>query len=92
MKVMLTTLLFLSMQATLSNAHTYSYGDDRFKIQKVVMDQEILINDLIKIYHVFEGERMIAGKFEVKESLSEKKSYLNGLRSKLEQSKIQVRF
>jgi hypothetical protein len=71
---------------------TLSFEDD-LRVEKVVMMDQILINDLINLYNELdtEGDRMIAGKFESKKKI-EKKSYLDDLRTKLDGSKNLERF
>lgn len=83
------TLSNLSFSETLS----LSYKDN-FKINQVIVLDAILIDDLLKIYGNldFDGQRMIAGKFESTLSKSNKKSYIDNLRLKLEKSKGTMRF
>ncbi len=90
MKVALIITSILLSSAAFSMEGSLSYNDS-MKVKKVVMMDEILINDLIKLHNDFdfEGDRMVAGKFEGKPS---KKSYLDGLRDKLLNSKGPTRF
>jgi hypothetical protein len=54
--------------------------------QKIVYTEEILLESILFIqgHLYFEGERMLAGNFEAKKKTPVKKSYFDGLRSKLE--------
>jgi hypothetical protein len=86
-------LMFLSMiltsQVLASHEITHlSYNDD-IKVEKVVMNDAILLNDLMKLHsdYDFDALRMIAGKFETGSKKSKKNSYLDELRTKLEGSK-----
>jgi hypothetical protein len=90
MKVALIILSMLLSSAAFSMEGSLSFNDN-MEVKKVVMMDEILINDLIKLYndYDFEGERMVAGEFEKKAS---KKTYLDGLRDKLLNSKGPTRF
>ncbi len=90
MKVTLIILSMLFSSAALSTEGTISYNDN-MEVKKVVLMDEILINDLIKLHNNFdfEGVRMVAGKFETKQT---KKTYLDGLRDKLLNSKGPTRF
>lgn len=65
--------------------------NDKMEVKKVVIMDEILINELIKLYkgYDFEDERMVAGEFEKK---ALKKSYLDGLRDKFLNNKGPSRF
>ena len=92
MKIALLTLsLLLSTHALAESSSIALSYNDTIQVKTVKMD-EILINDLIKLHNDFdfEGDRMIAGKFESKKQ--NKTSYLDGLRSKLEGSKSVMRF
>ncbi len=92
MKIALLTLsLLLSTHALAESSSIALSYNDSIQVKTVMMD-EILINDLIKLHNDFdfEGDRMIAGKFESKKQ--KKTSYLDGLRSKLEGSKSVMRF
>lgn len=90
MKVTLIILSMLLSSAAFSMEGSLSYNDN-MEVKKVVIMDEILINDLIKLYndYDFEGERMMAGQFEKKAA---KKSYLDGLRDKLLNSTGPTRF
>lgn len=93
MKIALLTLsLLLSTHALAESSSIALSYNDSIQVKTVMMD-EILINDLIKLHNDFdfEGDRMIAGKFESKKQ-KKKTSYLDGLRSKLEGSKNVMRF
>lgn len=92
MKIALLTLSLLISTHALSESSSIALSyNDSIQVKTVMMD-EILINDLIKLHNDFdfEGDRMIAGKFESKKP--KKTSYLDGLRSKLEGSKSVMRF
>lgn len=93
MKVALIILSIILSSTAFSMDGSLSFNDS-MEVKKVVIMDEILINDLIKLYndYDFEGERMVAGKFEVSERKSAKKSYLDGLRDKLLNSKGPTRF
>jgi hypothetical protein len=92
MKIALLTLsLLVSTHALAENMNIALSYNDSIQVKKTVMMDEILIDDLIKLHNDFDfdGDRMIAGKFETK---TQKKSYIDGLRSKLEGCKSVMRF
>lgn len=94
MKVALIILSMLLSSAAFSMEGALTYNDS-LEVKKVVMMDKILINNLIKLHNDFdfEGDRMVAGKFETSsERKSSKKSWLDGLRTKLESSKGPTRF
>lgn len=64
---------------------------DTTEVQKVVMNEEILLSDLSELHRGldFDNKRMIAGEFEGKKK---KKSYTEGLRSKLDNCSGYSRF
>ena len=84
MKFALIALSIIFSSVSMAGTMELSYKD-KVEVKKVVMN-EILINELIKLHNGinFEGERMIAGKFEVAEKKAAKKSYLDTLRTKLQ--------
>lgn len=84
--LMILSLLISSKVLALDEVTEFSYNDD-MKVEKIVMSEQILLNDLMKLHndYDFEGERMIAGKHEKKKN--SKNSYLNNLRSRLEGTK-----
>lgn len=90
MKVALIITSILLSSAAFSMEGSLSFNDN-MEVKKVVIMDKILINDLIKLHNDFdfEGDRMVAGKFEGKPA---KKSYLDGLRDKLLNSKGPTRF
>lgn len=90
MKIALLTLSMILSSHALAETSALSYNDS-INVKKVVIMDEILIDNLIKLHNDFdfEGNRMIAGKYESK---TQKKSYLDSLRSKLEGSKSMMRF
>lgn len=93
MKIALLTLsLILSSHALAEGSSIALSYNDSIQVKKTVMMDEILIDDLIKLHNDFdfEGNRMIAGKFESKSQ--KKSSYLDSLRSKLEGCKNVMRF
>ena len=83
------SLIFLIFgQSAFSMEETLDFKDN-FQEEKVVIVKEILMNDLVKLHKDFEVGRKVAGKVEKK---AKKKSYAEGLRSKLENSKGITRF
>lgn len=93
MKIALLTLsLILSSGALAETSGIALSYNDSIQVKKTVMMDEILIENLIKLHNDFdfEGNRMIAGKYESKSQ--KKSSYLDNLRSKLEGSKSLMRF
>lgn len=95
MKIALLTLsLLVSSYALAENTSIALSYNDSIQVKKTVMMDEILIDDLINLHNDFdfEGDRMIAGKFESKTQKKASSSYLDGLRSKLEGCKSVMRF
>ena len=48
-------------------------------------EEEVLMDDILKVQSktMFEGERMVAGEFEAQPKQEKKKTYMNGLRTRL---------
>ncbi len=85
MKIALLALTMVLSSTALAESSTMALSyNDSIQVKKTVMMDEILIEDLIRLHNDFdfEGEGMIAGKFESK--TKKKTSYLDGLRSKLD--------
>lgn len=84
MKVALFVLTMSLTIEALASKNELSYKD-HIEVKKTVMRKDILLKSLINLHQDFpwESKRMIAGNFEKKEEKSGKKSYLEGLRSKL---------
>lgn len=93
MKFALITLCLILSSGALADSMELSYRD-QVEVKKVVMDKELLI-DLYELKHDFHfggTERMIAGKFDTSEKKTEKKTYLDTLRSRLNGSRGMIRF
>jgi hypothetical protein len=103
MKFVLIALSFLLSQTAFSMDYGIDFKDN-VEVEKVVMD-EILINNLIKLYNdydyegermmaagEFNGERKLAGEFDGIAKKIAKKNYLESLRTKLEGSQGPTRF
>lgn len=93
MKIALIALSILFSSYSMASSMELSYKDS-VELKKTVVMDEILINDLIKLHNDFDfdGERMIAGKFEISEKKAAKKNYLESLRTRLEGCKGVMRF
>lgn len=92
MKIALITLSLILSSGALAETLSLSFKD-QVEVKKVVMDKELLI-DLYELQHDFHfggTERMIAGKFETSEKKTEKKSYIDDLRSRLSGSRGMLR-
>jgi hypothetical protein len=93
MKILTMTFLMLFAPVIFSHPDIFTF-EDRFKLQKIVLDQELLF-DLYELRHDAHfgiSERMIAGKFDVSEKRPQSRSYFDGLRSRLKGSKFLSRF
>lgn len=83
--ILLTSNLFAAETMNLSFA-------DSVKLEQTIVKKDLPVN-FIKLYRaVNEEKRMIAGDFERSTKKTEKKTYLDGLRSKLQGSKGLIRF
>lgn len=92
MKIALLVLSMIFSSQLFAKSSTLTYKD-AFEVKKTIVKNDLPVN-FIKLYRAynFDERRMIAGEFAVSEKKASKKTYLDGLRSKLLNSKGFVRF
>lgn len=92
MKIALLVFLMTMSSQLLGKTNGLTYKDS-FEVKKTIVNKDLPVN-FIKLYRAynFSEKRMIAGEFTVSHKKAPKKTYLDGLRSKLQNSKGPVRF